>query len=50
MNAISIIKFFGAWFCIVAAVVLLVLGHPLFALPGALALLAIAFAQAPTTW
>lgn len=50
MNAISVIKFFGAWFCIIAAVVLLVLGHAIFGLPGVLALLAIAFAQAPTTW
>lgn len=50
MNPITIIKFIGAWFCIIAAVVLLVLGHVLFGLPGVLALLAIAFAQAPTTW
>lgn len=50
MNPISAVKFIGAWFCIIASVVLLVLGHALFGLPGVLALLAIAFAQAPTTW
>lgn len=50
MNPVSIIKFFGAWFCIIAAVVLLVLGHQPFGIAGVLALLAIAFAQAPTTW
>lgn len=50
MNPITIFKFIGCWFCIVGAVVLLVLGHALFGLPGVLALLAIAFAQAPATW
>lgn len=50
MNAIPIVKFIGAWLCIVAACVLLVLGHPPVAMPGVLAILAIAFAQAPTTW
>jgi hypothetical protein len=50
MNPIPLIKFVGAWFCIIAAVVLLVLGHTLFGLPGVLAILAIAFAQAPTSW
>lgn len=50
MQPLVIVKFIGAWFCIVGAVVLLVLGHQLFGLPGVLALLAIAFAQAPTTW
>jgi hypothetical protein len=50
MNPLSIIKFFGAWFCIVAAVVLLVLGHQVFGLPGVLALLAISFSQAPSNW
>ncbi len=51
MNPITLIKFIGCWFCIVAAVVLLVLfrGAP-FGLPGVLALLAIAFATAPATW
>lgn len=50
MNGFAIVKFIGAWFCIIGAVVLLVLGHQLFGLPGVLALLAIAFAQAPTAW
>jgi len=49
-SAITLVKFIGAWFCIIAAVVLLVLGHQVFGLPGVLALLAIAFAQAPATW
>jgi hypothetical protein len=47
MNAFRIVKFIGAWFCIIAAVALLVLGHAVFGLPGVLALLAIAFAEAP---
>jgi hypothetical protein len=50
MNPISAIKFIGCWFCIIASGVLLVLGHGPPALPGVLALLAIAFAQAPATW
>jgi hypothetical protein len=50
MNPLTIVKFLGCWFCIVGAVVLLVLEHSVFGLPGVLALLAIAFAQAPTTW
>ena len=41
MNPLVLIKFIGCWFCIVSAVVLLVLGHQLFGLPGVLALLAI---------
>lgn len=47
-NAISVVKFVGAWFCIIAAVALLVLGHQPFGITGVLALLAIAFAQAPS--
>jgi hypothetical protein len=50
MNPLTIVKFIGAWFCIVAAVAFLLIGHQLFGLPGALALLAIAFAQAPSSW
>ena len=49
-RAVTIVKFFGAWICIIATAVLLILGHQVFGLPGVLALLAIAFAQAPTTW
>jgi hypothetical protein len=49
-NPLAIIKFIGCWFCILAAVVLLVLGHVVFGLPGVLCLLAIAFAQAPASW
>jgi len=48
MNAINVVKFVGAWFCIIAAVALLVLGHAPFGLPGVLALVAIAFAHAPS--
>lgn len=48
-NAMSIVKFIGAWFCIVGAVVLLVLEpHGAFGLPGVLSLLSIAFSQAPS--
>jgi len=50
MSPVAIIKFFGCWFCIVAAAVLIVLGHQPFGLPGILSLLAIAFAQAPLSW
>jgi hypothetical protein len=50
MNPIALVKFIGAWACIAAAVVLLVLGHQVFGLPGVLSLLAIAFAQAPAAW
>jgi hypothetical protein len=50
MAPLNIVKFIGCWFCIVAAVVLLVLGHQPFGIAGVLALLAIAFAQAPATW
>lgn len=50
MNPLSIVKFIGCWFCIVAAVAFLVLGHQPFGFPGVLSLLAIAFAQAPTNW
>lgn len=49
-NALTIVKFIGSWFCLIGAVVLLVLGHVVFGLPGVLALLAIAFAQAPASW
>ena len=48
MQPLSIVKFIGCWLCIVAAVALLILGHAVFGLPGVLALLAVAFAQAPT--
>lgn len=41
------VKFIGAWICIIAACVFLVLGQPYSALPGVLALLSIAFSQAP---
>lgn len=47
-NAMNIVKFIGSWFCIVGAVVLLVLGHAAYGLPGVLSLLAIAFATAPS--
>lgn len=50
MNPIIAIKFLGAWFCIIAACVLLILTKTVFGLPGVLALLAIAFAQAPPSW
>jgi hypothetical protein len=50
MTPLTIAKFLGSWVCIIASCVLIVLGHQLFGLPGVLALLAIAFAQAPVTW
>ncbi len=50
MSALTAVKFIGCWSCIVGAVVLLILGHVVFGLPGVLALLAIAFAQAPASW
>lgn len=50
MRPITIVKFIGAWFCIIAAVALLVLGHQPFGITGVLGILAIAFAQAPSNW
>jgi len=50
MAPIAAVKFIGSWGCIVGAVVLMVLGHETFGLPGVLALLSIAFSQAPVTW
>ncbi len=50
MNPLMIIKFIGCWFCIVACIVLLVLGHMVPITVAILALLAIAFAQAPASW
>ncbi len=49
-NAITIIKFIGAWVCIILAVGFLVIGHQPFGFPGMLFLGAIAFAQAPANW
>lgn len=47
MNPITLIKFIGAWLCIIAAGVLLVLGGQPFGLAGVLAILSIAFSSAP---
>jgi hypothetical protein len=44
----SVVKFIGAWFCLTAAVALLVLGHAPFGLPGVLSIMSVAFSQAPT--
>lgn len=46
-NVFHLIKLIGCWFCIIGAVVLLVIGHQPFGVAAVLALLAIAFAQAP---
>lgn len=43
----NVVKFLGAWVCIVASIVLMVLGHQIAGAPGILALLSIAFSQAP---
>lgn len=50
MNALVLVKFIGCWLCIIAVIVLLILGHQPFGLVGVLAILAVAFAQAPTNW
>lgn len=50
MNVVPVIKFIGCWFCIIAAVAFLVIGHQPFGFPGMLFLGAIAFAQAPSNW
>jgi hypothetical protein len=50
MSPLGVAKFLGAWSCIIGAVVLLVLEHSVFGLPGVLALLSIAFSQAPANW
>jgi hypothetical protein len=48
---VNLIKFIGCWVCIVSAVVILVLQpHWTPAIPGVLAILAIAFAQAPAAY
>lgn len=47
-NALNIVKLIGCWFCIIAAVALLVLGQQPFGIATTLAILSIAFAQAPT--
>lgn len=49
MSPMGLVKFLGAWGCITAAVVLMILGHQLAGLPGILSLLSIAFSQAPTS-
>ncbi len=50
MSPVGIVKFLGAWFCIVAAVALLVVGHEPFGVATTLCVLAVAFAMAPTSW
>lgn len=48
MNPLRIVKLIGAWGCICAATALLILTPgTAFGLPGVLALLGIAFSQAP---
>lgn len=47
---VNMIKFIGAWVCIILAVGFMVIGHSLPVLPQVLAILAIAFATAPATW
>jgi hypothetical protein len=48
MNAFNIIKFIGAWFCIVGVVVVMVLEHGNSGLAVPLGVLSIAFSQAPS--
>lgn len=48
MGAFGIIKFIGAWFCIVGAVVVLILDRGASGLALPLSVLSIAFAQAPS--
>jgi hypothetical protein len=50
MSQISTVKFIGAWVSLIAAAVLVILGHEIYALPGTLALISIAFSQAPPAW
>lgn len=50
MNPMGIIKFIGAWVCIIAAITLIVIGHYLPVMAEVLAVLAIAFALAPASW
>ena len=50
MNPLAIAKAIGCWVCIIIAVAFLVLGHQPFGIAGVLAILAIAFAQAPSSW
>lgn len=48
MRPLIIVKFIGAWLCIVLAA--LAIGHIIVAPAMLFAILAIAFAQAPATW
>lgn len=50
MRPITIVKFIGSWFCIIAAVTLILIGHSLPIMSEVLAMLAIAFALAPASW
>ena len=50
MRPVTIVKFIGAWFFLIAAVVILVLGHTVPIAPEVLAVVSIAFAVAPNGW
>lgn len=43
----NVVKFVGAWFCIIGAVVVMLLLRDYAALPLALGVLSVAFSQAP---
>jgi len=47
-NAMNIVKFIGAWGCLIGAVVLLILTKEVVGLPMMLSVMSIAFSQAPT--
>jgi hypothetical protein len=46
-NIFNIVKIIGAWGCLIAALVLVLLAHSLAGLPMLLGVLSIAFSQAP---
>jgi hypothetical protein len=50
MQPINLIKFIGAWFFLIAAIVVLVLGHEVAIGPLVLAIVSLAFAMAPANW
>jgi hypothetical protein len=50
MRPIAIVKFIGAWFFLIAAVVIIVLGHAVPVEPMVLAVVSVAFAMAPASW
>ena len=50
VTALLVVKLIGAWLFIIFGVMLLVTGHPVYSLINVAALMALAFALAPSSW